>query len=1316
MAIDDRLVAAALAHDLTPGMLATWDPRLARTPRVLVPVQLDVLVVRQDGGTWAKVAMAVPEAGSSPAAHTLLAEPFTEREARKPGAYLHWALPDALTRGTGTAAGGDVSFPPIPDRWLVVRLSTPAVAARRAVSAWVLEADDAEPRVTALDAWTETADPERTTTPGAEPLTALGHGDAVWSAYYDNVENRLGFYDDLTGVTGPVAYLVCGWHSRHVDDPIGEGLSSPTHFESRLAELGWEVDPADIEAAFMYAQRRIKAATTFGMRTREAAFAQRADVATGKTLAADGVSGEAATRFTGTGAAELGRWAAQAVSWPELCLYHGAVVGLGWPGVGIGVAPDGLLGGDAGGPPSPDAVTVTIGSTLTEALATRLAVNQGQADEARVLEAVLLGATEELDQPDAPARIDTRLHASGFAGLPGGVTTEEVTQHAPVAPTSVVADPAATHPGVFAAAAVPTPAGAGRSSTALAAARTAAVGQVIGKVNGSPRERISPLFASGTLDSVLKVAQEAATNISVRVPQAPHADPPAETVTADRALPRFFVPADPVILVEGGGRSFKHGFDGLHAESGRLVCRLSGHTVTGLSPTRLIALPGGALRGEDLLQRGIDHGGVPVECEDLLRELALLDPGSAETAARTRVGGTPAAAGGNLRAVAQVYAVEQTAWWIGRDERRDLSPLLAASGLAGTLPSAVAVSLPSRPWVPLHLDWEVELFASPRLADWQLEEVDFDAVPARLPAADAVPTRTLSGRALLGGGAARVAAATVRKVLEQAQQTAGSTSLTPGVTHAYHSVAAEQMVRQIGAMASSYAVKATELRAAVAGGGAPDAAALSAAQDADLDHIADELEKMDVLVGAMDRFNSLLRAGFVADGVAAPGDGDPVPADFWPLRAGFMRVTRLRLVDCFGQVLDLAGSGAGQPARAKDVLRSEPLTVDGRSDLVELAPRFTAPSRLWFRFVAADDDTVEASETASPVCGFVLPNHLDGDLQLYAADGTALGAVRFDAAAGVVWEESPGQPTALGSSPSSTVRDPHLAGIAQGLLDWGAVDSTPDAPSVDTALSSLLRIVDASLWAVDPFGHIGEEHLALLVGHPVAVLRALVRVEVDEPVTPDVVRGMRVPVRIGALAHWQDGLLAYFVGDDYRTLRVPDPAVADFARPVGPHAGFNGQAASTSGYYDRFAADLGVVADPGATPVDHPYVDTSGVLWVQPGQDVHVTLLVEPHSVVHGTTGYLPRKEIGMRRTWVAPGLSRLAPVFRFGPVLVDPKLIRMPVGADIRGTWSWSHRANATTWADDPVTNSVGDARIPPDPSQGQEGWLRLTPEVPLP
>jgi len=1320
VAVDDRLIASALAHGLTPGMVATWDPRVARTPRVLVPIQLDVLMVRAEGGTWAKTAMTVPDPSTGPAAHTLLAEPFGEREPRPAGAYLHWALPDALTRGSGTALGGDVRFPPVPDRWLVVRLWSPAVGGRRAVTAWVLESDGAEPVVTPLDAWTEPADPERTDTAGIQPLTALGHGDAAWSAYYDNVENRLGFYDDLANAQGPVAYLVCGWHSRHIDDPIGEGLSSPAAFEERLAELGWEINPADVEAAFVYADTRVTAATRAGLVTREATFSRAASATTGRSLIPDGVRDEGHTALLNTGAAVLGRWAARAVSWPELTLYHGAVVGLGWPGPGIGVAPDGLLGGDVGGPPPAGSVTVTIGNTLAEALAARLASNQGQPDEARVLEAVLLGGTEELDQPDAPARIDSLLHAAGFGSLPGGTITEDLSQRPAAPPSSVVADPARTDPGIFGQQGSPFH----RVGATGVIAPTGTAGALAGSIRTTQRTAISPSFEIGTMDTLVRKVTEAIEVPVAIIPPAPNADPAEETVSAERALPRRFIPADPVFLLENAGRSFKHGSDHLHAESGNLVCRLSGHTVTSLSPSLLITGPGGSVRGEDLLQRGVDHGGVPPECEDLLAELALLDPGSAETAATSRAASVGGAAAGALEDVARVYAVEQTAWWITRDDRRDSAALLTRSGYAGTLPAPLAVSMPAAPWVPLHLDWEVDLFALLDVADWELGEVDFDAAADALPAPDAGPARTLSGRALLGGGAAQVAAATVRRVLEQAQQTAGSAALTPGVVYAYHSAAAQQMIARITGLRSAYASTAIRARAdrigADAGAGAAlsdagaEAAALSAAQQADLDHIADELEKMDVLVGAMDRFTSMLRAGFVADGVDKPADG-VVPADFWAFRAGFGRVRRLRLVDCFGQVLDLLGSSDQQPADTTQVLRSEPLTVTGRDDLIELAPRFTAPSRLWFRFISADDDATEASDTVSPVCGFVLPNHLDGDLQFYAADGTALGAVRFDAAAGVVWEESPGQPATLGSSPSSIAANPHLAGLAQGLLDWGAADSAPDTPARDTALSSLLRIIDTALWSVDPFGHIGEEHLSLLVGHPVAVLRGLVRVEVGEPVAPDRVQGMRVPVRLGALAHWQDGLLAYVVGDDARTLRIPDPAVASFARPIGPHQGFDGQASTTSDYYNRFADDLGAPADPGSTPINHPYVDPSGLLWVQPGQDVHITMLVEPHSVVHATTGYLPRKEIGMRRGWVASGLAKLAPLFRFGPVLLDPKLIRMPVASDIRGTWSWSHRTDAATWADDPVINSLGDARLPPDPSQGQEGWLRLTPDGPL-
>src|SRR5262249_37824931 len=94
------------------------------------------------------------------------------------------------------------------------------------------------------------------------------------------------------------------------------------------------------------------------------------------------------------------------------------------------------------------------------------------------------------------------------------------------------------------------------------------------------------------------------------------------------------------------------------------------------------------------------------------------------------------------------------------------------------------------------------------------------------------------------------------------------------------------------------------------------------------------------------------------------------------------------------------------------------------------------------------------------------------------------------------------------------------------------------------------------------------------------------------------------------------------------------------------------------------------------------------------------------------TTGLQPRYSIAMRRQWVSDALAKLSPTFRFGPVLLQPQLIRMPVAKELQGAWSWDHRSDLTTWVEDPVTNATDEALLPPDPAFGTEGWLRLTPK----
>lgn len=1298
MALDPVFEIAA-AHSITPRTIATWNPQVPRTPRVMVPVHLDAMVVRQAGGTWANCLMSTPPdpppngpPDTAVPRLSLLPSPFQETSSRPPGVYLHWALPDGLTRATipGPTDPGTTpdptkpaQFPQIPDRWLVIRMFPSAqLAPRRAIQGWVLRAGEKVPIQVPLDQWNEPGTIHDT----KQPLTAAGHGDPAWAAYYDNVVNRLAFYDNLSGVvSGPLAYLVCGWYSDPAADPLGTTIHSLNEFDQRMVELGWELATGELDQSFAH---QVKASTMVGLPAREAfilqapqtlGLSQRFPVEQIAPLI-DG-AGSAPAPLDASGHPQGGTYATNGAWWPTLTVYHGSVVGIGWPGIGFPGSETGLLSGEVGGPPPASSIRAIYANTLAEAFGEAIALQNKNPDEGRALEAFMLGALSEFEQADGAARVDARLHANAFGSLSGGEVTETILLPDRSGTPPLPSQPVQSAPGVF------------KTSATSAAGFTKAIkgGPVIVEAQRASAQRLSlnerlseNTILNGRLSDVINALPSLVTP-----PPAPQ-----QPVQVKRSLPRFFFPADPVFLLQGAGRSFKHGADGRFSEDGRLICRLTGFVLTELACSAITGGPIGrpAVSGDDLLERGIENGGVPPECEDLLREVALLDPGTSVPAAQVSTG----LQGAQLVSQARNFAVEQTAWWSTWDPRTDPGPLITKSGYAGMLPSPVSVTPPVRPWTPLHLDWEIQYIPSVHGSDdWNLDETDYLPNTNNLPAAgDAKSGFILQGRALLTGGAAATIAASVRNTLKQAAQAGGASSLPARGTIQYFSLTSQILLARLGNV------------------NLPPSPSPAPVDRSALEDIANALENMDVLVGGLDNFHNRLRGLIAGDGTSTPPSGSPLPTPFLPMRSGFLRLRRLRLVDCFGQFVDLAGSSDTALADPNQWTKSEPVHIVNREDLAAMPPRFTSPTRLWFRFRDASGADQDANDTISPVAGYVLPNHLDGALEFFDNSGTNLGVVRPDPAAGVVWEEAPGQPSTLGKSPARAISNSFLGGVAQGLVGWGVADATPGAPQDEDALSALLRIVDATLWSIDPFGHVGDEHMSLLVGHPVAVLRAQLRLEVKEPVTRDIVNQTRIPVRIGALVHWQDGLMGYFVNDDYRTLYCADAAVAGFAREVGPGRGFLQQINQVPNYYQQFSNDLGANVTEGKTPVTHPYIDDSGILFIQPNQTVNLTLLVEPHSVVHATCGLTPRKEIGVRRNWVADALAKLSPTFRFGPLLVDPKRIRMPVSGDIQGIWSWDHRTDVATWTEDSVVNSTGDAAIPPDPAKGQEGWLRIVPK----
>lgn len=740
---------------------------------------------------------------------------------------------------------------------------------------------------------------------------------------------------------------------------------------------------------------------------------------------------------------------------------------------------------------------------------------------------------------------------------------------------------------------------------------------------------------------------------------------PRRIETVRRALPRWYFPQDPVITVRGLNRSLRHGYDGRFEPTEALACRLSGDAVTALA---------GLVDGADVIDGGIQHGGVPEEVEDLLAETVLEDPDPKWTD-RLSVyiadskGVAPQLVSTRLNGERRLHLQSQRA-------RCDTQRLMIGSLRDGVLASPVAFTPFRQAWIPLYLEWRLDLALDDRAAHWTLGELDFAPADGDQPAG--ANAMTVSGRSLLTSAGAKAFADRVTEYLAQ-----------------------EQRLDRAG-MGEISDATASELRG-----------------------IAGHTLYADVLSAATERLREHL-LGFDTDtGIA---DSDTEAAAAIPVRepllfrAGTARLSALRIVDAFGRSLDVPDNLLQQ------TVVSEALQLPGAAGTGSeflLGPRFTAPSRLLVRFLSATDDASDATidqsaeSVASPVAAWLLPDHVDSALEVFDDTGHPMGQLRHEeSSGGVVWEGAPGRPAPIGAPPPDSLSG-HARTLITELVRMDAVERVAGrAPEADTALSALLRVIDTTMWTVDPFGHAGSEHLSLLIGRPIALVRAELRLEVrsdvdDYPNLAPAARAAReaafsavadraFDIRLGALTHQDDGLLAYFVEDDYTRLYPVHASVLTQALASGPHEGYLGPVDEVN-VFD---------ASGQARPIISPYVVPDPSVTVRPGQKVRLTLLMDPGHAVHVSSGLLPRKSISLLRDWTSDALTRLAPSFRVGPVLVDPQSIRLPEPSAVGPHQQWTRRDGPLTWRDDPILASTQDALLPGGAAEVQEGYVRVRDE----
>ncbi|MBT3771307.1 MAG: hypothetical protein HOE92_02655 [Euryarchaeota archaeon] len=615
--------------------------------------------------------------------------------------------------------------------------------------------------------------------------------------------------------------------------------------------------------------------------------------------------------------------------------------------------------------------------------------------------------------------------------------------------------------------------------------------------------------------------------------------------------------------------------------------------------------------------------------------------------------------------------------------RKNINAIIFSSSTFSSnfgFPSPIALNPWRQAWIPILLDYEFEY--TPQNDNWKLGLADFEQInPSQVSTSAPI---IISGRMPLASKTGRIIADQIQRFLDEEHE----------LDETDDGVISDDVYLEISALIKAYRTR-DMLSATLTG-------------------LDEELEKIHI--------------------------DDP-------LRSGMMKITKMSVLDSYGQVKEL---DVTSPQMQSPTVGLSLETVADNSTIL-MKPRIPQGARLNLRLLANDDDGSEANSGSSkinlddedipsaksPICAFLLPDHIEWAMEVFDSQGTACGQLRVGernwALNGIqkgklVWDTAPGSDTPIGTLPNTG--NLHADNFLNKLYEIGLIDEVERGSSYEYednlssaggegVLSALLRAIDTTYWDMDPFGKGGSDHPAFYMGRPIAVVRAKLRLEIDESerTMSDALRKYSFDVKLGLLEKVGDGLLGYFVNDDYTKLHTIYPVVDDGTGGLVP--GVTGSVLAqkcdlpednehNSATCEKCIAYEEAVLDHQA--LDHPFLEFDPIVEIRPEEDVYLTLLINIQSSVHVTCGFLPQKEITLLREHWEDAVARIAPTFKVGPVLVDPSSIRMPIdNAKPNLIWKWANKPSTTEWTEMPIANSDDLAGLPTGKTKAYEGWIKL-------
>jgi len=739
---------------------------------------------------------------------------------------------------------------------------------------------------------------------------------------------------------------------------------------------------------------------------------------------------------------------------------------------------------------------------------------------------------------------------------------------------------------------------------------------------------------------------------------------------------------DPVLLVAGVNRSTVHDAISRTSANDHLPTRFTGQTISAIT-TQYQTNPKADVSAADLvaLLTPLAGGLLPKEILDLIGEALLLDTTAAAMIATqyfVKIGVTPTPA--QIGDLAKTVAAQQSAAWNGAvSAKLDMQVLAAASGLHGVVPDKISVEGWSQPWDPIFMDWQVQWFPTSSdpahaLDGWTLGDIDFEWNENNAIGTTVGP---FAGRTVISEQLADSFAQELQKFSEDKS----SMDKLP------------MYEQQLLLDAIAQFPQSDIVSQSMAG-------------------LTDQLYMRNLdIVGPIADAGIAKLVGAARSELPNYGDTRTPPPPFLPIKSGHFQITNVWIVDAYGQILRgvPADNAFALPIRSQSVVTPGPQ----RESYVQIAPRYSAPTRSDFSFVSATNDAIvtNSSDATNPIAGWVVVDHLDYAIALFDGAGESRGSLLVldgTAGAGARWDPSPGEQAPFGGPPTFP-ESLHLQNFARGLLEV-EVGGT-------RALRSLISIIDGTLWQIDADAIRSTGNLPLLVGTPLAMVRATLSLEPrGGPVynqswattngqDTEGYDKVPFPLRIGDVAYTGNGVVGYFLDDDY-TRFYP---VHGYSTQTGNFMATLRSGVRSAGAALRAFADG---AQRGGLEADNPYVVPDALIQLAAdGSTRRLTILMDPRGMVPLISGFLPSKTLTLQPGPVSSALNAMAVSFRIGPLLTDPRQIRMPLPAEIRGSWTWIERTGLTLWQETtPAGANSTVATFSNTPLQLTQGWLKLS------